>query len=87
MDPLFPSFVLGALLSVGYASLYHVWNGQNLFSLGVYLFAAGSGFALGQVVGSVTQLSFLQVGQIYVLEASVVAWLALLLTKLFLTSK
>lgn len=87
MDLFYPSFTLGALLSVGYASLFHVWNGQDLYSLGIYLFAAGSGFALGQAIGSITRLSFFQIGQVYVLEASIVAWLALLLTKSLLTSK
>ena len=87
MDLFHPGLTLGVLLSIGYASLYHLWNGQNLISLGTYVLGASTGFAVGQVIGNITQVSFLQIGQLHVVEASVVAWVALLLVRLFLISK
>lgn len=73
-----PTLILGALLSIGYASLYHVWSGRNLRDLLVALLTAGLGFYVGQIIGALIAASLLQVGQLHVLEASICAWLALL---------
>jgi len=81
IDPLLewlsPALLLGALLSVGYASLYHLWGGHNLRELLVALLTAGVGFYTGHLIGAVMATSLLQIGQLHVLEATICAWLAL----------
>ncbi len=77
-----PSLVLGILLSLGYASLFHLWTGRNLRDLFVFVLAALVGFAAGQWSGRRLELGLLHLGQLYLLEASVGAWLALFLARL-----
>ena len=78
-----PGLLLSALLSIAYASLYHLWGGRNLRDLVIALIAAGIGFATGQSIGLLTAASLLHIGQLHVLEASICAWLALLVLYLF----
>ena len=77
-----PSSMLSVLLSVSYASLFHLWGGRHLRDLGVYLIVALVGFGLGQVIGILADINVLRIGPVHALEASVVAWLGLILTKL-----
>jgi hypothetical protein len=72
-----PALLLGILLSVGYASLFHLWRGRHLGDLLLALPIAAIGFSAGQLIGLVAQTSLLQVGQLHLLEASIGAWLAL----------
>jgi hypothetical protein len=78
-----PALLLGALLSIAYASLYHLWMGRSLRELIVALLAAAIGFATGQSIGILTMASLLEIGQLHVLEGSICAWLALLVLHLF----
>ncbi|MCB0092878.1 MAG: hypothetical protein KDE54_33550 [Caldilineaceae bacterium] len=78
-----PPFILGALLSIFYASLYHIWGGSGLRDLIIYLIAAGCGFALGQGACAIMQFELFQIGHLCVVEASVGAWLALFIARLF----
>lgn len=78
-----PPLILGALLSILYASLYHVWGGHGLRDLVVYLVAAGCGLALGQGACTIMQLEIFQIGHLCVVEASIGAWLALFIARLF----
>ena len=73
-----PPLVLGLLVSIGYASLYHLWGGRNVRDLLLYLVAAGFGFIIGQTIGVITKIDLLQIGQIHMLEASIGAWCALI---------
>ncbi len=86
IDPLLewlsPALLLGALLSVGYASLYHLWGGRNLRDLVVALLTAGVGFYAGQLIGALTAAGILQIGQLHVFEATICAWLALFMMHL-----
>ncbi len=77
-----PALLLGALLAISYASLYHVWSGRHLRDLIVALLTAGLGFYVGQLIGALTTSSLLQIGQLHVLEASIAAWVALLVMHL-----
>lgn len=72
-----PPLVLGLLVSIGYASLYHLWGGRSVRDLLLYLVAAGFGFIVGQTVGVITKIDLLQIGQVHMLEASIGAWLVL----------
>jgi uncharacterized membrane protein YeaQ/YmgE (transglycosylase-associated protein family) len=76
-----PSVLLGILLSIAYASLFHLWTGRHLRDLLVFIIAALIGFAVGQWSGPRFQLEFLHVGQLYLFEASIGAWLGLLVAK------
>lgn len=73
-----PPLVLGVLVSIGYASLYHLWGGRSVRDLLLYLVAAGFGFIMGQTVGLLTDLQWGQIGQIHMIEASIGAWLVLI---------
>ena len=73
-----PGLLLGMLLSAGYACLFHMWGGHSLRDLILYLLAAVCGFAIGQLLGVIMQLPLPQIGQIPIVDASIVAWLALI---------
>jgi len=77
-----PGILLGVLLSVSYASLIHLWGGRTLRDLGVFLIVALIGFGLGQVIGIFTNIDLLRVGPVHALEATIVAWIGLVLAKL-----
>ena len=79
---LHPGLVLAALLSVGYGSLYHLWGGRSLQHLLLALAAAAVGFGIGHAVGVAAQLVPFQIGQLHIVEATVMAWLALVLLHL-----
>lgn len=77
-----PALVLGVLVSIGYASLYHLWGGRSVRDLLLYLVAAGFGFIIGQTIGLMLNVDLLQIGQINMLEASIGAWAALIIVGL-----
>ncbi len=74
-----PNLPFAILLVAAYASLFHLWAGRTLRELLLYLVAAGLGFALGHWIGQALELDLLRLGTLHVLEASVAAFLALLL--------
>lgn len=76
-----PTLLLGLLLSVAYASAFHLWTGRTLKDLLLYLVAAAIGFGIGQWVGGSLQLDLVRVGQIYLFETLVGAILALLIVR------
>lgn len=80
-DWLSPAFVLGLLLSIGYASLYHLLWGRGVTELLMALPTAVVGFGAGQLLGLLTKTPVLQIGQLHLLEATLGAWCALLLVR------
>ncbi len=76
-----PGWVLGALLSSIYATLFHIWKGESLSDLPRFLLAAWIGFALGQWGGQLSGLSLIQVGSLNLVSASLGAWLALFIAR------
>jgi hypothetical protein len=72
-----PWLALSALITAAYAALFHLWGGRTLGDLPVYWLAAGVGFALGQSLGLFLQAPLPQLGEIHVIEASVLAWVAM----------
>ena len=77
-----PGFVLGILLSVGYAGLYHLWSGRHLGDLMLALPVTALGFGIGQFIGLFLQTPLLQIGQLHVFEATLGAWGALFVVRL-----
>lgn len=72
-----PSLLLSLLLSVAYASLFHLWRGRGLRDYLIYLIAAIVGFGAGQLMGALIRLPMLQIGEVHMIEATVGALLGL----------
>ncbi len=76
-----PLLVLSAILAVGYGALFHLWQGRTYRDLIVYVLAAAVGFALGQGIGLLLDLDWFHIGQVRIIEATLMAWFALLLMR------
>ena len=76
-----PALLLGLLLSTAYAALFHFWGGRNLRDLLIYWLAAVIGFAAGQAIGVLAQISWLQIGQLYVFTGTIGALAALVVAR------
>ena len=79
-----PALLLGLVIALLYAALFHLWQGRTLRDLGIFALAAIVGFAVGQGVGQLTWLPWLAwqvVGQVHVLVASLFSWLSLFIAK------
>ncbi len=77
-----PALVLGILVCIGYAALLHLWVGRHLRDLLISLLMSCIGFGFGQVVGLFTQSPLLEIGQLHLLEASLGAWLLMIVARL-----
>lgn len=73
-----PALLLGLLLSIAYAGLLHVWKGRTLRDLVLYLVASIVGFAIGHLLGLLLQIPLPLIGEVHVIEATVLAWVALI---------
>ncbi|MFN2203148.1 MAG: hypothetical protein ACK2UO_18260 [Caldilineaceae bacterium] len=73
-----PGVVLGLTLSALYAGVFHVWGGRTLRDLVAYFLAAAVGFGVGQAIGMMLHLPLPHIGQVYVIEGSVFAWLVMI---------
>jgi hypothetical protein len=73
-----PGVVLGLALSALYAGVFHVWGGRTLRDLVAYFLAALVGFGIGQAIGMMLHLPLPHIGQAYVIEGSVFAWLVMI---------
>ena len=73
-----PGVMFGLTVSALYAGLFHVWGGTTLRDLVVYLLASIVGFAVGQLVGVLLGLPLPHVGHVYIVEASLCSWLAMI---------
>lgn len=80
LDQVSPGFMFAFLLSTAYGAGFHLLFGGSVRKLALYLGAAWIGFALGQWVGAVFELSMLDVGPVHAFTASLGSWLALLLS-------
>jgi hypothetical protein len=76
-----PTLLLGLLLSIGYAALFHLWTGRTVRDLTLYLIASLLGFGLGQWAGQSTGLDLFRIGQLHILETTVGAFLALFIVR------
>jgi hypothetical protein len=84
MNTIFPpALLLGLLLCICYAALFHLWGGHGLRDLLLYLFAAMLGFLAGHWLAEILQIPLPQIGELHVVAASLGAWLGLLIVYLF----
>lgn len=72
-----PGLLLGLLLSMAYAGIFHLWVGHSLRNLAAYMVTATIGFAIGHWIGSAMDLPLPQIGQLHVVLATLGAWLSL----------
>ncbi|MEM7538263.1 MAG: hypothetical protein AAF639_39210 [Chloroflexota bacterium] len=82
-----PGVLLGLLISLFYAGLYQIIAGQRLQHLIGAGIMACIGFAVGQGIGLLTQVETLRLGQLYLLEASLCAWLAIFVGHLLMVAR
>ncbi len=76
-----PPLVLSIVLASIYSALFHLWQGHGVKELALYWIAALSGFGLGQLASYSLGLNVLMIGQIHVLEGTLVCWLFLFAVK------
>ncbi len=76
-----PPLILSVILAVGYGALFHLWQGRSYRDLIVYVLAAAVGFALGQGIGILLNSDWFRIGQIRIIEATLMAWFALLVIR------
>jgi hypothetical protein len=76
-----PALFISILLASAYAALFHLWQGQRLRDLLFYWLAAVIGFATGQVVGQRLGLVALTIGEVRIVEATIIALLFLAIAR------
>jgi hypothetical protein len=80
-----PSLLLGLIISLTYAAIFHLWRGNSMRDLLSYCIAAILGFGAGQLLGTIVRVPILQVGEIHLIEATLGAWVAMGVASLFIT--
>ena len=76
-----PPLVLSLVVASLYGGLFHVVWGQSWGEFLLFWITSIVGFGLGQAIGNVVGLNVLMVGQVHLLEASMVCWAALFVAK------
>jgi hypothetical protein len=82
-----PALVLSVVLAFTYATVFHLWKGRSLRDLLFFWLASAIGFATGQVVGTMLNLVPLAIGQIHLVEATVIALVFLLVARWLVQEK
>lgn len=72
------SIVLALLLSTAYAAAFHFLTGGPARRILFYVVVAWLGFTLGHFLGQALGIGWFKLGPLYLLSASVGAWIALL---------
>ena len=73
-----PTLVFILLIAIAYGALFHLWKGHRWQDLGLFILAAIIGMGIGQLLGPLLGMDLVRIGQIYFLEATVMAWLFML---------
>lgn len=82
-----PALVFSLVLALAYAVAFFLWRGRGLRGLVFLWLAALVGFASGHLVGEVWGFVPWTVGQVHVLEATVVAFLFLFIAQWLMQEK
>jgi hypothetical protein len=77
MPALLTSIVLASL----YAAVFYLWQGQRIRDLVFFWLAALIGFASGHLVGTLWGFIPWTIGQVHIIEATIVAILFLVLAR------
>ena len=82
-----PALILSLVLASVYASAFYLWRGQGLRDLVFLWLAALVGFASGHLVGQMWGFIPWTIGQVHVIEATVVALLFLIIARWLMQEK
>ena len=74
-----PILALTLLFGAIFGTLFHLWRGQHLRDLLIYVLAGIAGFILGQGIGNFFDAGFGLIGSLHVVEATIGSWLLILL--------
>lgn len=74
-----PAVILGFVLSTLYGAAFHLVRGGNLGRLLMYLVLSWIGFALGQIISSVTGWSFYKIGSLNLVFGTVFSFIFLII--------
>ena len=76
-----PGLAMSLLLALVYGTAFQLWGGRNMRDLPLYWAAALLGFAAGHLLGQEMDLIPLTLGQIHIIEATVGAFLFLVIVR------
>jgi len=76
-----PVFLVSSALATVWAATFHLLFGKKWTDLVLYWFVALVGFAIGQAMADVLQLSWLLVGQVHLVEGTLSCWIAMLVAR------
>jgi len=68
-----PGLALSVALASAYAAVFYLWRGRRLRDLFLFWLAATVGFAAGQIAGEMLDTIPWTIGQVHVIEATLVA--------------
>lgn len=73
-----PALAIILLLSIIYGALFHLWRGETWRDFAISVFTAVIGMALGLLLGPFLGFDLLKMGQVYILEGTILAWMLML---------
>jgi hypothetical protein len=76
-----PALLFSVILASAYAAVFFVWQGQGLRDLVFFWLAAVVGFASGHLVGALWGFVPWTIGQVHIIEASIVTILFLVIAR------
>jgi hypothetical protein len=76
-----PALIVSLVLASAYAAGFYLWQGRRLRDLVFFWLAAVVGFASGQVVGQLLDLIPFTIGQVHIIEATLLAFLFLIVAR------
>lgn len=82
-----PALAMSLVLASIYAVAFHLWQGRRLRDLLFFWLAAVVGFASGQLAGSMLNILPWTIGQVHIVEATLIAFLFLLIARWLMQEK
>jgi hypothetical protein len=76
-----PALLFSVVLASAYAAVFFVWQGKGLRDLVFFWLAAVVGFASGHLVGTLWGFVPWTIGQVHIIEASIVTVLFLVIAR------
>ena len=77
-----PALLFSLVLASLYGALFYLWQGRRLRDMLFFWLAALVGFASGHIVGTLWGFVPWTIGQVHVIEATIVAILFLMIARL-----
>ncbi len=80
-----PVLLLGSSVATLYAAGFHLLTGRTWRQIMLFWVLSLMGFMMGQVGGELLGLNWPMLGQIHIIPATIISWLALLVARLLKT--